>query len=120
MSQKQKKTLGSSKEQQETEDTKGIKRKNSTSQNAKEKKPKKEMISSEEFLKEAKPLQIKIGDTEFTANPQSFKTGSFGWSLAGKTLKVSIGENDFTVQISVNLPVRGSKPQKEGVEEEEE
>jgi len=115
MSQKQK---SSAKDKQETEDKKGLKRKNSSSQDAKEKKPKKEIISAEEFLKSAEPLHIKIGDTEFTANPQSFKSGSFGWSLAGKTLKVMIGENDFTVQISVNLPVRGSKPKQEGEEEE--
>jgi len=55
------------------------------------------------------PLLIPGAQKKFQAKPLQFKTGSFGWSLAGKTLKVQIGDNNVISNISANLIVRGSK-----------
>jgi hypothetical protein len=98
----------------------------------KEEKKSKTMISSDEFLKSAKPIKINIGGNEFVAQPQQFKSGSLGWGLSGKTFNVEIkpltdlivfqaevGQDNYTVQISINLPIRGSKPAKKESDEEE-
>eukprot|EP01115_Flamella_aegyptia_P002024 TRINITY_DN133408_c0_g1_i1.p1 TRINITY_DN133408_c0_g1~~TRINITY_DN133408_c0_g1_i1.p1 ORF type:complete len:129 (+),score=60.36 TRINITY_DN133408_c0_g1_i1:2-388(+) len=73
------------------------------------KKEKTEVISEKDFLKQAKPIKVTINGTEFTADPKTFTTGSYGWGLAGKVLKVKVGSEEVACQISLNLPVRGSK-----------
>jgi len=74
-------------------------------------------LDEETFLKHAKALTVTIGDQNFkTVNsvpPKSFKTGSFGWGLSGQVIKVKVGNEELTVQLSLNMPVRGSKPKKE-------
>mmetsp|Transcript_22678 Transcript_22678/g.31580 ORF Transcript_22678/g.31580 Transcript_22678/m.31580 type:complete len:120 (-) Transcript_22678:74-433(-) len=67
------------------------------------------IISLDKFKKEAKDLKIVINGTEFTAEPKEFSSGSYGWGLAGKVLKVKVGDQDVHVQLSINLPIRGSK-----------
>jgi hypothetical protein len=57
-------------------------------------------------------LTIKIEDEEYELTPKKFSAGSFGWSLAGKVRKVKVGEYDLQALVSINLPVKGSKPKK--------
>jgi len=77
---------------------------------------KKEMIKAEDFVKQAKDVKVKMNagnsPSEFVISPKQFSSGSFGWGLAGKTLKVSVGNQEMTTQVTGSLVVRGSKPRK--------
>jgi len=78
--------------------------------------PKREMIKAEDFVKQAEEVKVKVnvGKTPvlFTASPKQFSSGSIGWGLAGKTLKVSVGSQEMTAQVTGSLVIRGSKPRK--------
>jgi len=77
---------------------------------------KRAMINAEDFLKQAEDVKVKVavGKTPvlFAASPKQFSSGSFGWGLAGKTLKLSVGNQEMTAQVTGSLVVRGSKPRK--------
>jgi len=97
-------------------------KKSATKAEEKEEKPQK--LTPEQFMKEAKPIKISIEcggeETVFTANPNTFKSGSFGWGVAGKVLKLTVGGQEMSAQVSINLPIRGSKPSKKNDQQEEE
>jgi len=67
-------------------------------------------MTAEEFLSTAKPIKIALDGTDFEAVPKKFGSGAYGWMLAGKTMKMKVGNEEFTTQITFNMPVRGSKP----------
>jgi hypothetical protein len=106
----------------------GLKRKRSGSGAVKAKKPKtstpkKPPVTEADFFNKAKDLSIEFQLTKgkktadnnfvFQAPRKKFSSGSLGWGLAGKTLKVTIDGHELTAQISANLVIRGSKPKKE-------
>jgi hypothetical protein len=78
----------------------------STGKKRKEKAP----LEEAEFLKKAKSIKVTINGQEFTLNPKKFTTGSYGWGLAGNVLKVDVDGVEVNAQVTLNLPVRGSKP----------
>jgi len=104
------------------DDNNNTKKKSATKAEEKEEKPQK--LTPEQFMKEAKPIKISIEcggeETVFTANPNTFKSGSFGWGVAGKVLKLTVGGQEMSAQVSINLPIRGSKPSKKNDQQEEE
>jgi len=87
------------------------KRKTPAEPETKEKKPKTTM-STADFLKHAKPIAITMNGNKFEAEPKEFSSGSYGWGIAGKVLKVTVNGQEVSAQVSINLPVRGSKPDK--------
>jgi hypothetical protein len=53
----------------------------------------KPVMSVEKFLKEAKPVDVQIAypaatPVNLTLEPKKFTTGTYGWGVAGKTVKV--------------------------------
>jgi len=69
--------------------------------------------AGEEFLKKAQEIKVIIDGTEFIAKPRIFSTGSHGWYLGGKVLNVKVEDQNLKGQISMNLPVRGTKSKEE-------
>lgn len=76
-------------------------------------------VTRAEFTKFAKNIKIVIDGTEYEAAVKNFKAkldteyGSFGWMLMGPAqIKLTNGKL-VTVQLSINLPVRNSKFQKD-------
>jgi len=52
---------------------------------------------------------LTIDNVEYVAKPKVFSTGSFGWSLGGKVLHVLVEDQDLKAQVSLNLPIRGTR-----------
>jgi len=67
-------------------------------------------LDSEAFMKEAKPIKIVIEDSEYTAKPTIFKTGSYGYQLVGQTFKTEVSGVNLEILLSLNLGVKGTKP----------
>jgi len=79
-----------------------------------------DVLTGAEFMKDAKPIKVTINGNEFSAAPKEFASKSYGWGLAGKVLKVDVGGKELAVQVTLNMPVRGSKPGKADDDDEEE
>jgi len=97
---------------------KALRKKAEERKNAKKKrvpKEKKEKVpivltpQEEEFMKKATEVKLTIDNVEYVAKPKVFSTGSFGWSLGGKVLHVQVEDQDLKAQVSLNLPIRGTR-----------
>eukprot|EP00026_Physarum_polycephalum_P021250 Phypoly_transcript_24385.p1 GENE.Phypoly_transcript_24385~~Phypoly_transcript_24385.p1 ORF type:complete len:110 (+),score=30.02 Phypoly_transcript_24385:158-487(+) len=79
-------------------------------------------LTKKEFTDNAGNLTIQISssdgklDTQLTAKPKGFATGSFGWNASDK-LKITVDGKELLVQVSLNFTVVGSK--EEGKEDDE-
>lgn len=66
-------------------------------------------LTGEQFLAAARALGIAIGDSQISAKPRMFASGSYGWNYCGK-VDVPVAGGSVKVQASINLVVVGSKP----------
>ena len=65
-------------------------------------------ISRSDFLDKAEPVKVSIDGNVMLAEKREFSTGSFGWSINGKTV-ISVAGRPLNVQVGLNLTVVGSK-----------
>jgi hypothetical protein len=72
-------------------------------------------IDTEAFLKKTGDIPVTLTTDDgnvlvVEASPRKFSTGSVGWTFAGKKLKVKVGANEVTANVTGNFIIRGSKP----------
>lgn len=101
--------------------TKKRKATDSTKKATRPKKPKKQAVDiPEDFVRKTGDIAISIkaqtGESiSLQAQPKKFRTGSLGWSFAGQKMKLMVGDQELTANVTGNFVIRGSKT----VEEEE-
>jgi len=88
------------------------------------KKEKQELMAGTDFLRLAKPFHVRIAPKggevlEMEVAPRIFKSGRYGWGIAGKVVQDTVSKREVKARVTLNLLVRGSHKQRKEEKREE-